>query len=337
MKDEPFHIAGVSIGRGEQREIFLKVSESFLSSNIQIPVTIIRGQHHGPTVFMTAAIHGDEINGIDIVRRVINEMNPASLHGTLLCVPVANIPGFLNQHRYLPYNRDLNRFFPGKPRGNNADRIAYKIFQNIVLKSDWGIDLHTAAHGRANMPHIRGDMTHPKVRKIARAFGSSVIMHNAGRAGSLRKVATENGIPTIIFEAGQTGTFSSEISEGGFRGVIRILQTMGMIDGAKKAARPLYQVIVKKSSWVRAERGGILDLFVKPGHLVYKDDVLGVILNPFGKTVTRVRSPFTGILVGVSTQPLAIPGTGICHIARLSKTLSKVERFLEKFDQAARS
>lgn len=328
--DDVFTIAGFSIGLGERREIYLKVSESFLSSNIQIPVTIIRGNKPGPTVFLTAAIHGDEINGIDIVRRVIYETKEEDLAGTLLCVPVANIPGFLNQNRYLPYNRDLNRFFPGKARGNNADRIAHKIFQNLVAHSDWGIDLHTAASGRANMPHIRGDMSHPKVRKLARAFGSSVIMHNIGRRGSLRRTATEHGVPTIIFEAGQTATFSSEISEGGFRGVMRILKVMGMLPKAKRDPRPPYQVIVKNSTWVRAERGGLLDLFVEPGHLVYKDDVLGVILNPFGKTVTKIISPYTGILVGVSTQPLAIPGTGICHIARLSKTLSNVERFLKK-------
>lgn len=327
------NIAGFSVERGSRREIYLKVSESFLSSSIQIPVTIIHGAHAGPTVFLIAAIHGDEINGIDIVRRVINETNERELHGTLLCVPVANIPGFLNQNRYLPYNRDLNRFFPGKTRGNNADRIAHKIYQNIVLKSDWGIDLHTAAHGRANMPHIRGDMSHPKVRKLARAFGSAVIIDNVGRAGSLRRVATENGIPTLLFEAGQTGTFSSEISEGGFRGVMRVLHATGMIPAReRKLKKPPYQVIVKKSTWIRAERGGILALSVTPGHLVYKDEILGEILNPFGKTVTKIRSPCTGILVGTSTQPLAIPGTGICHIVRISKTLSKVEQFLKKME-----
>lgn len=328
-------IAGFSIEPGSRREIYLKVSESFLSSSVQIPVTIIRGENDGPTVFLTAAIHGDEINGIEIVRRIINETDERKLNGTLLCVPVANIPGFLDQNRYLAYNRDLNRYFPGSPRGNNAERMAHKIYSQLVKKADWGIDLHTAAHGRANMPHIRGDMSHPKTRKLARAFGSGVIIDNAGRIGSLRRTATENGIPTILFEAGQTGTFSREISEAGYRGVTRIFRTMGMLtrhSGAKRPKRPPYQVIVKHSFWVRAERGGILDLFVKPGHLVYKDEVLGVILNPFGKTVTKIKSPYTGVLVGVSTQPLAIPGTGICHIARLSKTLAKVEKFLEKLD-----
>ncbi|MEW6056865.1 MAG: succinylglutamate desuccinylase/aspartoacylase family protein [Bdellovibrionota bacterium] len=328
---EELVISGFKIGLSERREIYLKVSESFLASSIQIPVTIIRGNHDGPTVFLTAAIHGDEINGIEIVRRIINEIDQSRLHGTLLCVPVVNIPGFLNQTRYLAYNRDLNRYFPGSPRGNNAERVAFKIFQQLVVRSDWGIDLHTAASGRSNMPHVRGDMSHPKVRKLARAFGSGVIIDNAGRRGSLRRVATENGFPTIVFEAGETGKFSREISEIGYRGVVGVLRAMGVITG-KRPPKPPYQVIVKHTDWLRAERGGILDLFVKPGHLVYKDEVLGVILNPFGRTVTKIRAPHTGVLVGVSTQPLAIPGTGICHIARLSKTLSKVERHFEKLE-----
>lgn len=329
MEQNDFTIAGFKIARGERREIYLKVSESFLASSIQIPVTIIRGAHDGPTVFITAAIHGNEINGIEIVRKLIVETDETQLSGTLLCVPVVNIPGFLEQKRTLPYNRDLNRFFPGSVRGNNADRMAHKIYKELVLRSDWGIDLHTAAEGRSNMPHIRGDMSHPKVRKLARAFGSAVIIDNLGRRGSLRRTATENGIPTIIFEAGETGKFSREISDIGFKGVMNVLHEMEMLPARKRKHKPPYQVIVKKSDWVRAERGGILDLFHKPGELVYKGDVLGIILNPFGRTVTKLRCPYTGVLIGVSTQPLAIPGTGICHIARLSKTLAKVEKFLK--------
>lgn len=335
MEQAEFSIAGFKIQPGERREIYLKVGESFLASSIQIPVTIIHGAKPGPVVFLTAAVHGDEINGIEIVRKLMLDTDAEILSGTLLCVPVVNIPGFLDQKRTLPYNRDLNRFFPGNSRGNNAERMAHKIYQQIVLRSDWGIDLHTAAHGRANMPHIRGDMSHPKVRKIARAFGSNVTIDNPGRKGSLRRTATEQGIPTILFEAGESGKFSREISDIGLRGVVNALQFMGMIPKAelrkkKNNRKPHYQVIIKNSEWVRAERGGILDIHVKPGDLVYEGETLGVILNPFGQTVTKIRSPYTGVLIGLSTQPLAIPGTGICHVARLSKTLAKVEKHLRK-------
>jgi predicted deacylase len=314
---------------GETREIYLKVSESFLSGAIQIPVTVIRGSNPGPVGFICAAIHGDEINGTDIVRRLIFDIDHEKLSGTLIAIPVVNIPGFLIQSRYLPYHRDLNRFFPGKRRGNNAERFASRIFREIVQKCDFGIDLHTAASGRMNLPHIRGDMSNPRVRKLARAFGATILIDQPGVRGSLRKEATDAGIPTILFEAGETGRFSQKVSMIGLKGVLNVLSVLGMWDGAEEP-RPPFQVIVKASDWVRAEKGGILDLSVKPGDLVYEGDMIGAILNPFGKTVTQIRTPATGIIIGVTTAPQTIPGTGIVHVARLKKTLSLVERSIRE-------
>jgi predicted deacylase len=172
-------------------------------------------------------------------------------------------------------------------------------------------------------------MNHPRVRKLARAFGATVLVDQPGVRGSLRKEATEAGIPTILFEAGETGRFSQKISLIGLRGVLSVLSTMGMWPKTEEV-RPPFQVIVKASEWVRAQKGGILDLLVKPGDLIYEDDPIGAILNPFGKTVTQIRAPTTGIVIGVTTAPLTIPGTGIIHIARLKKTLSLVERSLRK-------
>ena len=322
-------ISGIKVAPGETKEIYLKISESYLSGAIQIPVTVIRGRSPGPTAFVMAAIHGDEINGADIVRRLIFDVDHEKLLGTLIAIPVVNIPGFLSQSRYLPYHRDLNRFFPGKPRGNNAERAAAKIFQEIVLKCDFGIDLHTAADGRLNLPHIRGDMTNPRVRNLARSFGAPILMNQSGVKGSLRREATDAGVPTILFEAGETGRFSRKISLVGLQGVLNVLCEMGMW-AEHKSTRPPFQVIVKASEWIRAEKGGILDLNVKPGDLIYKGDLIGAVLNPFGRTVTQIRAPSTGIVVGVTTAPLSIPGTGIVHIARLKKTLALVERSLKK-------
>ncbi len=324
-----FSLSGIRVALGETREIYLKVSESFLSSAIQIPVTVIRGVKPGPTAFVFAAIHGDEINGADIVRRLIFDVDHERLVGTLIAVPVVNIAGFLNQSRYLLYHRDLNRFFPGVKHGNNAERVAHKLFTEIVQKCDFGIDLHTAASGRLNLPHVRGDMGQPRVRKLARAFGATVLVDQAGVRGSLRREATDAGIPTILFEAGETGRFSQKISLVGLRGVLQVLAEMGMWHSDEEFVRPPFQVIVKGSEWLRAEKGGILDLAVKPGDLLYTGDLIGSILNPFGKTVTQIRSTCTGIVIGVTTAPLTIPGTGIIHIARLKKTLSLVERSLK--------
>ncbi|HLD99293.1 MAG TPA: succinylglutamate desuccinylase/aspartoacylase family protein [Bdellovibrionota bacterium] len=333
--DTDFSISGIGVAMGETREIYLKVSESYLASSIQIPVTVIRGRAPGPTAFVLAAIHGDEINGADIVRRLMFDIDHEKLSGTLIAIPVVNIPGFLAQSRYLPYHRDLNRFFPGKRRGNNAERIAARLFNEIILKSDFGIDLHTAADGRVNLPHIRGDMTHPRVRHLARAFGATVLVNQAGMPGSLRREATEAGIPTILFEAGETRRFSNRISTAGLRGVLNVLSEFGMWP-AHEQERPPFQVIVKASEWIRAEKGGILDLNVRPGDLIYKGDVIGAILNPFGKTVTQLRAPTTGIVIGVTTAPLTVPGTGIIHVARLKKTLPLVERSLKKRGKKAR-
>ncbi len=324
-----FSISGIRIAEGETREIYLKVSESFLSGAIQVPVTVIRGRNPGPTAFILAAIHGDEINGADIVRRLIFDIDHEKLSGTLIAIPVANIPGFLGQSRYLPYHRDLNRFFPGKRKGNNAERFAFRLYSEIIQKCDFGIDIHTAASGRVNLPHVRGDMKHPKVRKLARAFGATVLVDQAGVRGSLRREATDNGVPTILFEAGETGRFSQKISLIGLRGVLSVLSHMGMWP-EREAARPPFQVIVKVSDWIRAEKGGILDLVVKPGDLIYEGDLIGTILNPFGKARTQIRTPTTGIVIGVTTAPLTIPGTGIIHIARLKKTLSMVERSIKR-------
>ncbi len=324
-----FSISGIRIAAGETREIYLKVSESFLSGAIQVPVTVIRGRKPGPIGFVLAAIHGDEINGADIVRRLIFDVDHEKLSGTLIAIPVVNIPGFLIQSRYLPYHRDLNRFFPGKRNGNNAERFAYRLFSEIIQKCDFGIDLHTAASGRLNLPHVRGDMSHPRVRNLARAFGATVLVDQRGVKGSLRREATDIGVPTILFEAGETQRFSRKTSLIGLNGVLSVFSEMGMWPEYEEA-RPPFQVIVKASDWVRAEKGGILDLVVKPGDLIYQGDWIGSILNPFGKTVTQIRAPTTGIVIGVTTAPLTIPGTGIVHVARLKKTLSLVERSLKR-------
>lgn len=322
---EEFSISGVPVAAGETREIYLKVSESYLSNPIQIPVTVIRGLSEGPTAFVTAAVHGDEINGVDIVRRLIFDVDHEKLSGTLIAIPVVNIPGFLAQSRYLPYHRDLNRYFPGRQRGNNAERIAWKLFREVVLKCDFGIDLHTAALGRLNLPQIRGEMSQHRIRSLARAFGATVLVDQKGVKGSLRRAATDAGVPTILFEAGETGRFSRRVSLAGLQGVLNVLTEMGMWRSHARK-RPPFQVIVKHSDWVRAEKGGILEIDVKPGDLVYAGDPVAAILNPFGKTVTRVKAPMTGIVIGMTTAPQVVPGTGVIHVARLKKALRLVER-----------
>jgi predicted deacylase len=319
-------IAGKSIRPGETQEILLKISEFYTANPVNIPVTVMRGAEDGPRVFLTAAIHGDELNGVEIVRSVIQGLDHTKIKGTLLCLPVINRMGFLNHSRYLPDRTDLNRHFPGDPSGNAAARIADILFRQIVGPSDFGIDFHTAAVGRTNLPHIRGNMDQPEVRRIAKAFGTEAIVDMQGHPRSLRAAAVAAKVPTILYEGGETFKFQRREITKGINGVYNVLSALGMIPTPLK--EPRLQVIVRKTEWVRAERGGILDLYTAPGEVVYEKEVLAVIENPFGREVSSVVAPFTGLLLGTTTRPMVNPGDAICHIVKLDKTLPTVEKHI---------
>jgi len=318
-------IGGRLVRRGTVEQIFLKVSEYYTATPVNVPVTIIRGRARGPSVFLTAAVHGDELNGVEIVRRVMTGMGPDDLRGTLICVPVVNRFGFLTHTRYLPDHRDLNRSFPGSPNGHAAARTAHILFQEIVSRSQYGVDLHTASARRTNLPHVRADMSNRKVRRLGRAFGSEIIVDTPGLAHTLRASATRAGVPTIIFEAGETFRFQRTMVARGVAGVRNVLVELGMVDQPVREAR--FQVIVKVAEWVRSTRGGIAEILVRPGELVYEGHEIARITNPFGREVSSVRSPLNGLVIGTSTVPMVNPGDAICHVAKLEKTLRMVERY----------
>jgi uncharacterized protein len=318
-------IGGRKIRRGTAEQILLKVSEYYTATPVNVPVTVIRGRRSGPALFLTAAIHGDELNGVEVVRRVMTGLAPEQLRGTLICVPVANRMGFLTHTRYLPGRRDLNRYFPGDPWGNAAARTAHTLFAEIVSRARYGVDLHTASVGRTNLPHVRADMSHDGVRRMARAFGTEIIIDSTGLPGTLRAAATASGVPTIIFEAGETFRFQRAMVARGVSGVRNVLAALRMTEETPKEAR--FQVVVKKSEWIRSMRGGIGDILVRPGELVYAGDAVASITNPFGREVLVVRSPLTGLVIGTTTVPMVNPGDAICHVAKLEKTLATVERY----------
>lgn len=328
MMAEELKIGGKAINPGEAQEILLKISEFYTAQAVNIPVTVVRGVEEGPRVFLTAAIHGDELNGVEIVRTIMTELDPSKLRGTVLCTPVLNRWGFLSHSRYLPGRRDLNRYFPGNPDGNVAARVAHKIFTEIVQHAQYGIDMHTAAAGRTNLAHIRGDMDDEKVRKMARAFGTEIIIDQPAAGGTLRSAATRAGIPTIILEAGETFRFQRTMVTKGVSGVKNVLGDLGMIEWT--AREPSFQVIVKVSEWIRAERGGILDIRVRPGDLIYEGNEIAMVSTPFGREVTTLLSPLTGLVIGITTIPLVQPGDAICHIAKLEKTLHTVEKYAKE-------
>ncbi len=326
MRDDVIRIAGSEIHRGERKNLRLKVSESFISNPTYIPLTVINGEKPGPVLLVTAAVHGDELNGIEIVRQLIHFLTPEELSGTLICVPVVNIYGFQNATRYLPDGHDLNRYFPGDPDQWSQGRYAYTVFNELVLKSDYIIDLHTASSGRSNLPHIRANMSMPQVAKIARAFGTTVILDYVGTQGSLRRAATDAGIPAITLEAGETRKFEKKIAERGLLSVFNVMRELKMLDGLVNTSD--FQLVINKTSWIRANRGGILSINTRPGRVVKKSKELATNTNPFGTEVESIKAPFNGIVIGIATAPTVVPGEGICHLFLLEEPVRQVRKKL---------
>jgi predicted deacylase len=325
LKDDRF--AGKTIRPGDTAEVQLKVSETVSHQPGRIPVIVLRGEAPGPTVFVMSAVHGDEINGVAIVRHLIAGLSGRLERGTLIAVPVANRFGFDANDRYLPDRRDLNRHFPGDPRGNMALRIADHLFRKVVAISDCGIDLHTAAAGNSNLCHIRGDAGQPGVKDLMRATGVPVLVHSEGPKGSLRRAATEAGIPTILFEAGEAARFHRHAVAIGHHAVLQLLAHTGLVTA--RFQRPPFQTLVRRSEWVRSDHGGILDLRVDPGDLVERRQEMGSIYDPYGRHVDLVQADRAGVVLGVATDPLVHPGMALAHIGQLDKTMPAARRYVE--------
>lgn len=320
-------IAGERIARGETRDIALKVSETSMGAPVSVPLRVMRGRRAGPTVFVTGAVHGDELNGTGIIRELMfSELVLES--GALILVPVVNVFGFERHSRYLPDRRDLNRSFPGETQGNLTARLAATIEREVVQSSDFGIDLHTAAVGRTNFPHVRADMRVEKLRELAEWFGCEVIVDRPGDEHSLRQTASENGVPTINMEAGEALKIEPAVVELGARGVKNVLRRLGMLKGRVK--RPAYQTVVRRSQWVRAQAGGLLRFHVAPGDLVDAGDAIATCDGFFRADSPTLRAPVAGIVLGMTTLPVVRPGEPICHIGIPRLALSEIRERIER-------
>jgi len=317
---------GDRVGPGERGEVTLRVSTSYAGAQVEIPVFVWRGAGEGPRVFVTAAVHGDEINGTGAIREIITT-NPFTLaRGTLVLVPVVNILGFEQHARYLPDRRDLNRSFPGVGDGSQASRMARAVFDAIVTPCDYGIDLHTAAIRRTNFPNVRADMGDARVAALARAFGTELIVSGSGPKGSLRRAACRVGRPTIILEAGEVWKVEPAYVEYAVRGVRNCLAHLGMIEG-EAPRRPAYQIEADTTKWVRAERGGFLQFHVAPGDIVEAGEAIATSTSLTGERQSVIASPRDGIVLGMTTLPSVAPGDAVCHLAYpKARALKKAEK-----------
>ncbi len=311
------HVWGkVEVQPGEGRAVQLVVSESFSGLSLPIPVFVKRSPNPGPVVFVTAAIHGDEINGTGAIRQLITDQNVRLNKGTLILVPVVNITGFDRHSRYLPDRRDLNRCFPGTKKGSLASRMSRIIFQEIVGRCDFGIDLHTASVRRTNFPNIRADMKDPEVVKLAHAFGGELIVDGRGPDGAFRREACKAGCPTIVLEAGEVWKVEPAVVRYAVRGIRNVLTTLGMIE--QPVVAPAWQMVIRKSTWVRADLGGFLQFHVTSGDLVRKGMPLATNSSLTGSSLNTLESPFDAIVLGMTTLPAISPGDPVCNLASIS-------------------
>lgn len=314
-KRAPFTIGGTEVNAGTRAHVELPVSRLITGAQMSMPVTVFHGRSDGPTVWISAAIHGDELNGVEIVNRVLADLNPKTIRGTLLAVPVVNVLGFISGDRYLPDRRDLNRSFPGSAKGSLAARTANLFMTEIVQHCSVGIDLHTASDNRTNLPQIRADLNDPDTKELAEVFGASVMMHSKERSGSLRFAGSKAGSIVLLFEAGEALRFNHEAIEVGVAGVRRVLRHLDMADWDGPAAGVIPES--RTSSWVRASRSGVVRLDVEIGDVVTHRQVLGTIIDAFGKRLSTIRASRGGLVVGRTMIPLSNKGDALVHIASL--------------------
>lgn len=308
---------GCEVPKGESQDVFLAVSESYSGMTVKIPVHIRRAQGDGPVVFVTGALHGDEINGTGAIRQLAQSEDLELVKGTVILIPVLNILAFDRHSRYLPDRRDLNRSFPGTTTGSLASRMARTIFDEVVSRCDYGIDLHTAAVRRTNYPNIRGDMNNPAVKRIAEAFGCEVIINSKGPLKSFRREACEAGCHTIVMEGGEVFKVEPGIVQTAVRGVRNVLSELDMLDEPPEHAD--YQVVVKQSKWIRAEKGGFLEFHVKPGEVIEAGQPLTTNTNLLGRDRYTTHAPYDAVVIGMTTLPAISPGDPICNLGKLPK------------------
>ncbi|MEH6637559.1 MAG: succinylglutamate desuccinylase/aspartoacylase family protein, partial [Halioglobus sp.] len=326
-------IGGIHIKPGERQVIDVPVAPMYTHADLSITVQVVRGKHPGPTLFISAAIHGDEINGVEIIRRLLQHRSLRNIRGTLLAIPIVNVHGFLNHTRYLPDGRDLNRSFPGSAKGSLTGRVAHTFVQEIVSKCSHGIDLHTGSRHRSNFPQIRADLDDPQARLMTEAFGVPLAINARIRDGSLRDCAGQAGIPVILYEAGEALRFEEMYIRAGVKGIINVMRSIGMLSKSRSKRTPPSPIISDQTSWVRAPESGILRTFVPLGGKVAKGQTIAMVADPLGTAETAILAPSNGMVIGRTNLPLVYEGDATFHIAEYGRKVSTVEKHVEQFQE----
>lgn len=331
-KQEPFSIGGVVVQPGERRFIDLALARLYTHTELKIPLHVIHGRRPGPRLLVCAAIHGDEILGVEIIRRLLKRKVLGRLRGTLIAIPIVNVFGFINHSRYSPDRRDLNRFFPGSEGGSFTSRMARLFMDEVVSKCTHGIDIHAGSHHRENLPQVRVSLGDPALERMAFAFGTPVILQAEDREGSLRHEAKDMGLRMLVYEAGEVLRFDELAIRGGIRGIISVMREIGMLPASRETRSRVKPVIARSSTWVRAPISGILRTGVRLGDRVARNSRIGAIADPFGEAEQEIISPATGIVIGRLNLPLVHRGDAIFHVARFDRS-DKVTDILDVFKE----
>lgn len=335
MSNKKFKIAGEIIEPGTRKSISIPGVTLYSHTELDIPVHIIRGREDGPVLLITAAIHGDEINGVEIIRRLLKNTFRRKLKGTIIAIPIMNIYGFNSLSRYLPDRRDLNRSFPGSKKGSLAGRLANIFSRKILKHCTHAIDLHTGAKHRPNFPQIRANINNKTVKNYAKAFRAPVVLDSPIRKGSFREAAYNLDIPMLVYEAGEALRFDEMAIKAGVRGILSVMHHLKMLDsstkgGKSKTSTSINSVVANSSIWVRATKGGIIHPKIKLGSKVHKHQIIATITEPCGQDEIEVESPHEGIIIGINNLPLINEGDALFHLACFNK-LKKAENSVEQF------
>ena len=323
MTGSPFTFGGTSIRPGRREHVDLPAGRLPSGTELSLPIQVVHGVEPGPTIWLSGAIHGDEIVGVEIIRQTLERIDEDRLVGTVIAAPVVNVFGFVAESRYLPDRRDLNRSFPGSKRGPLAGRLARLFLDEVVSVSDVGIDYHAGSDDRTNLPQVRGNMNDAGTRELAVAFGAPLFVHSKTIRGTLRATAVQRGKRVLLFEGGEPRRFSPEAVEAGVAGTLRVLGALGMIGDAPRAPDTPPRES-RKTTWVRAPRGGIFRLETRLGAAVRRGERLGIISGPSGRGGHEVRANATGIVMGHAVNPLVHQGDGLLHIAELDEPTDMV-------------
>lgn len=313
---ETITILGHDIPLGTSKEINFNIAKLHTATKIEVPVIVERSKIPGPTILFTAGLHGDEINGVDIVRQLIAKKINKPKRGTIICMPILNVFGFLNGSRDFPDGRDLNRVFPGLANGSLASRVAYRLMNEIIPDVDLVVDFHTGGASRFNAPQVRIVKDQPDLDALAQVFSAPFVLYSNHIEKSFRNACFHLGKPVILFEGGKSHFVNDTISKTGIEGVKRILKHYEMLSSRMSITSSKHKTIfVEESKWIRAKKSGMFKAKVTINSKVTIDEVIGQITDPYGKMYHEVKSPIEGYILNVNEASLVYQGDALFHIS----------------------